>query len=151
MSDVFDIRSTINGIDKNKLITSGNAIYPFVTRTEFDPNGINLYVPEQQKPINKGNCISIGLDTQTVFYQFNDFYTGQNIQILRYKGINKYNGLFVCMVIKFIIKQLYSWGGNGATLSRLLLTKIRLPSTNNEPDWKYMENYIKSLPNSDLI
>jgi hypothetical protein len=23
-----------------------------------------------------------------------------------------------------------------------------LPSKNNQPDWKYMEEYIKSLPNS---
>ena len=36
---------------------------------------------------DEGNVITIGLDTQTVFYQENPFYTGQNIQILRNKQI----------------------------------------------------------------
>ena len=30
-------------------------------------------------------------------------------------------------------------------------TIVNLPTKNNEPDWEYMENYIKSLPYGDRI
>ena len=32
--------------------------------------------------MDTGNCITVGLDTQTAFYQENSLYTGQNIQVL---------------------------------------------------------------------
>jgi hypothetical protein len=49
-------------------------------------------------------------------------------------------------------KGVYSYGykpKNGVVWD----TIIYLPFDNkiNQPDWEYMENYIKSLPNSDLI
>lgn len=64
---------------------------------------------------------------------------------------NKYNALFIVSVLRFAIKKLYSWGGNGATLGRLKNTKIMLPVKNNKPDFKYMQEYMESLKNSDLI
>ncbi len=84
---IFDLHSTVNGIDKNKLNLSGENIYPYVTRTDNN-NGIANFIPVQNKDVNPGNTISIGLDTQTVFYQPSPYYTGQNIQVLNYKHVN---------------------------------------------------------------
>lgn len=40
----------------------------------------------------------------------------------------------------------FSWGSNGATLTRLRRSKICLPiNENNEPDYKYMSEYINNL------
>lgn len=41
-----------------------------------------MFVTEQplHYKVDEGNVITIGLDTQTVFYQPASFYTGQNIQ-----------------------------------------------------------------------
>lgn len=147
---LFEVESTSSGIDKNKLNTDvGVTNIPYITRTEFN-NGINLFIPINQKDnysINEGNVITIGLDTQTVFYQPHEFYTGQNIQILRHKNLNKNNALFIIPLIK-IQMQKFNWGGNGATLGRLARTKIVLPiDSKGEPDWAFMEQYICNLHN----
>ena len=78
LSSVFSIKSTSSGIDKNKLIYQSGK-YPYVTRTDTN-NGINDFICEQPfYGMDTGNCITVGLDTQTAFYQENSFYTGQNI------------------------------------------------------------------------
>ena len=83
---VFEITSTSSGIDKNKLNQSEGNI-PYITRSE-ENNGINLFVSDEQDSKyqkDTGGVITIGLDTQTVFYQPQEFYTEENIQDLRNK------------------------------------------------------------------
>ena len=75
-----------------------------------------------------GNVITIGLDTQTVFYQPHCFYTGQNIQVLINKNINLLTSFFLLPILKIQMDK-FSWGGNGATLGRLNRTKAMLPVT----------------------
>ena len=43
----------------------------------------------------------------------------------------------------------YSFGRKWS--ARIADTDIRLPAKNNNPDWSYMESYIKSLAFSDKI
>lgn len=142
---IFDICATQSGIDKNKLLTNGANIMPYITRSDTD-NGVNMFVPKtQQTKYNKdsGNVITIGLDTQTVFYQPYSFFTGQNIHVLSFPNINKYSALFICNMLKIQMKK-FNWGGNGATLGRLNRTKIMLPADQNgNPDYTFMENYIR--------
>lgn len=140
---LFIVKSTSSGIDKNKLNTDIGKI-PYITRSE-EVNGINLFISDKQDEKYKkddGNVITIGLDTQTVFYQSNDFYTGQNIQILKNEKLNKYNALFIIPLLK-IQMQKFNWGSNGATLTRLKRTKIVLPIDDGNPNWQFMEDYIK--------
>jgi len=82
---IFDIYSTSSGIDKDKLMNVEGKI-PYITRTDKS-NGHDMYVGMQNSKYktNKSHVITIGLDTQTVFYQESFFYTGQNIQILDFK------------------------------------------------------------------
>lgn len=143
---IFSIVATSSGIDKNKLnLSSGNI--PYITRSD-EKNGYNMFVSENQLLKYKqdlGNCITIGLDTQTVFYQPYTFFTGQNIQVVNYKNCNKENAIFVIKLINLQMDK-FNWGGNGATLGRLSRTKILLPVTKSgEPDFEFMENYIKEL------
>jgi len=145
---IFNIFSTSSSIDKNKLVISKeNEVIPYITRSEIH-NGINLFVTENQNEkykIDDGNVITIGLDTQTVFYQPYRFFTGQNIQILKNSKLNKYNALFIIPLLKVQMKK-FNWGGNGATLGRLEKTKLMLPVSLTEskmPDWEFMQNYIK--------
>ena len=119
---------------------------PYITRTNLN-NGIENFIGEEQLKHfkkNEGNVITIGLDTQTVFYQEVPFYTGQNIQVLSNSNLNEHNAKFVIPILE---KQMtkFNWGGNGATLTRLKRTKITLPIDDNQnPDWHYMELYIKN-------
>lgn len=141
---LFDITATKSGIDKNKLNVEEGEI-PYITRTDMQ-NGINLFVTDKQNNRYKkdeGNVITIGLDTQTVFYQPKSFYTGQNIQILRNKHLNKYVAMFIIPSLKIQMDK-FSWGGNGATLGRLNRTRLMLPiDSNGQPNWQFMEDYIK--------
>ncbi len=107
-------------------------------------NGVNMFVSKQERyNLNSGNCISIGLDTQTVFYQPADFYTGQNIQILRHERLNEYTGKFLLPLLERTL-SIYSWGGNGATLTRLRRSKIFLPADDSgRPDWNFMEDCMR--------
>jgi len=144
---LFNISSTSSGIDKNKLILSDKKEMPYITRTDIN-NGINLFIQDNQLAKykkNEGNVITIGLDTQTVFYQAYNFFTGQNIQVMKHDFLNKYNALFLIPLIKIQMEK-FNWGGNGATLGRLARTKIMLPvNEKKEPDFEYMEQYMKNL------
>lgn len=141
--DIFNIDSSSSSIDKNKL----NKVVgktPYITRSEKS-NGYDSFVGSQNDKyvIDEGNVITIGLDTQTVFYQPNEFYTGQNIQILRSKELNKYVAQFLVPLITRQMEK-FNWGGNGATLTRLRRSKILLPLDEQEkPDYAFMEAYMR--------
>lgn len=139
----FSIRTTQSGIDKNKLLFKLDADIPYVTRSEIN-NGVNMFVSKEQNSkykIDRGNVITIGLDTQTVFYQPHSFYTGQNIQVLESPRLNKYIALFIASMLK-VQMQKFNWGGNGATLGRLNRTKIMLPvGAGGNPNYDFMEQY----------
>lgn len=144
---IFDISSTSSGIDKNKLeFDDGHKGMPYITRTDTS-NGINQFISDKQNSkyrIDEGNVITIGLDTQTVFYQAHSFFTGQNIQVLRHRALNEYNALFIIPLIKKQMEK-FNWGGNGATLGRLFRTKLMLPiDENGNPDYAFMEQYTKA-------
>jgi len=148
---IFTITSTSSGIDKNKLnIGNDNEAektVPYITRTN-EQNGISFFVPQLQHEKYKrdtSGVITIGLDTQTVFYQPYSFFTGQNIQILHHDSLNKWNSLFLIPLLKIQMDK-FNWGGNGATLGRLNRTKIMLPiKENGSPDFEYMGRYMMSL------
>ncbi|MDQ0221524.1 DNA-binding phage protein [Streptococcus moroccensis] len=141
---LFEITSTKSGIDKNKLNNTEGSV-PYITRTDLQ-NGINLFITENQSPkfkVDEGNVITIGLDTQTVFYQPVSFYTGQNIQVLRNENINKEVAMFIIPSLKIQMKK-FNWGGNGATLGRLNRTRLMLSiDSQGQPNWQFMEDYIK--------
>lgn len=144
---IFDIKATQSGIDKNKLNISGNGEIPYITRSDID-NGINLFVSDEQilkYKKDSGNVITIGLDTQTVFYQKNSFWTGQNIQVLRNKNLNYWVAMFVIPLLKIQMEK-FSWGSTGATLGRLNRTRIMLPvNSDSQPDWQFMEYFMKQI------
>ena len=142
LSKVFAIKSTSSSIDKIKLDTRAG-LHPYVTRSDTN-NGINAFVCKQPNyRDDEGNCITIGLDTQTAFYQPTAFYTGQNIQVLRNDCLNAHNAKFIIPLLRNVM-TVFSWGSNGATLTRLKRSKILLPVTlDGIPDWQFMEEYVK--------
>ncbi len=95
--------------------------------------------------MDSGNVITIGLDTQTVFYQPTPFYTGQNIQVVTHPRLDKHNALFLIVAIKKLVAK-FSWGSYGATLTRLKKSRIYLPATKQgEPDFDFMSSFMQQL------
>jgi hypothetical protein len=148
ISEVFDeVRSSKSQIDKIKL-KNKIGVVPYITRTDRN-NGIDSFIGEQPDfEKDPANSITIGLDTQTVFYQATSFYTGQNIQVIRDAKLTQNIALFLIPILKKQLEK-FSWGSNGATLTRLRRTKMALP-INEKGDifWEFMDGFINSLTES---
>ncbi len=111
-----------------------------------------MFVTEQPSryKVDEGNVITIGLDTQTVFYQPTSFYTGQNIQIIRHAELDRYNAMFLIVAIKKLVEK-FSWGSYGATLTRLRKSRIYLPATDKgEIDFAFMSAFMKDVEHNIL-
>lgn len=144
---LFPIHATSTGIDGIKLKDGDDTVLPYITRTETN-NGIAKFISAKNLEYGKdaGECITIGLDTQTAYWQPLDFVTGQNIQVLRSDKLNYYSYQFITVILRQQMKSKFNWGGNGATLGRLKKLKIMLPVTDEgTPDYQFMEDYIREL------
>lgn len=104
--------------------------------------------------ISKGNCIiMIGQGAGSAGYSIymdKDFIGSTALHLGYAEWINQYTGLFVATVLCKEYDK-YSFGRSW-NKERLKNTVIKLPSDKyGNPDWDYMENYIKSLPYGNKI
>lgn len=122
----------------------------YVTRTDCN-NGTKGYVINDGfENIEDGNTITIGDTTSTIYYQKDKFICGDHIVVLRSKYFNTYTGLFVATLLN---KERFRYNyGRAFTKDIIYETNIMLPVTpEGDPDWQFMEDYIKSLPYSKNI
>lgn len=90
--------------------------------------------------------ISVGLDTQTVFYQSHSYLTGQNIHVISGEHLTEGVAHFVVTLLQIQLRSKFNWGGNGATIGRMKRLKLMLPINDDEsPDWDFMEKYTMNL------
>ncbi len=152
LTDVFSL-SLGKPIHKIQIFESvDDGVTPYITRTAKN-NGTELFLDSSNlgDKVSKGNCITIGAEGLKSFYQKEDFLTGNKINILRNKEINLHRALFICTVLDFIIEEKYTYG-RAVVKNRLENEKIKLPvDKNGNPDWQFMEDYIKSLPYSSSL
>jgi type I restriction enzyme M protein len=138
-----------NSIKKFSTTIKDNYV-PYITRTTQN-NGTEFYIEKNENYVNKmlnGNCITIGAEGFKAFYQKNDFITGNKVNILRSEKINLLSALFLNVVLNLEIEKKFGYG-RGLVKSRLEKLNIKLPSDKNgNPNWRFMEDYIKSLPYS---
>ena len=121
----------------------------FISRTASN-NGVSARVDRvyNVEPY-PGGCLTIALGGSigAAFYQGEPFYTAQNIAVLRFKEDVSYLAkLYLCQIIKFEVKNKFR--AFGRELNRHIKTdfSVELPvNEDNCPDWKFMEEFIKSL------
>ena len=139
VGELFDCETTKGIASKNDLV-EGNI--PYVTRSA-ENNGKSGYCGNADR-IVKGNCITIGAEGFTAFYQENDFVAGNKVYALRHKNLNNVNALYICTVLNKL-SCLYSFN-NARILDKIKQEVISLPIDNNgEPDWQFMEDYMKEI------
>lgn len=145
ITDVFEsMKAAGQWFDLSKANIRGKALHPYVARSGGG-NGIGALIPVQDvPPPNKGNCITIGVSTSTVFYQPAPFYTSKEIQVLRHPRLNAFTGLVLVSLLRQQMVK-FQWG-NGASLVRLKATRIMVPvvddgSSGTAVDWDGMEQY----------
>lgn len=119
----------------------------YVTRTDVNNGCKGFVVNENFSCIEKGNAITIGDTTATIYFQNRDFICGDHMVILRSGYFNTYTGLFITALLN---KERYRYNyGRAFTMDIIEQTKLKLPVTpEGTPDWQFMEDYIKSLPYS---
>lgn len=156
----YPLNKLFSSIKKAKAYVKSNIIVanvkdadrtPFVSRTDVN-NGVDCYVVDMKTNFKyeTGNAMIIGDTTSTCYYQESDFITGDHIVVLRADWLNKYRALFIKTILE---KDRYKYNyGRSFKLDTIKKTIIKIPvDSEGNPDWVYMENYIKSLPYSDRI
>lgn len=116
-------------------------------------NGVMLECGYDENLMSKGNCIvficngqgSVGYTN----YMDREFIATADLVMGYNKNLNPYIGMFLVTILDKE-RPKYSFGRKWKT--HLADTQIKLPATPiGEPDWQYMEDYIKSLPYGDCI
>lgn len=142
LENVFKVLKSKN-VNSENAKDAGIGKTPYVTRSEFN-NGVNFLINSNDFELNKGNCLTIGGEGAIVFYQPDDFVSGNNITKIYHKKLNENIGLFLVTLLK-LEKSRYSYN-RAYNKKNIEETIIKLPVTfSGEIDWQYMEDYVKAL------
>jgi hypothetical protein len=147
LQDIFDIR-------KGQRLTKANMLpggVPYVGASDT-ANGVTARIG--QMPIHEGGTISVSYNGSVAeaFYQPQPYWATDDVNVLYSKGfkLTPAIALFICTIIR-MEKYRFNYGRKWH-LERMRESLIKLPTTKSgEPDWTYMENYIKKLPYSSQI
>lgn len=136
-------------IEKGKELVGDNedGNIPLISSTESN-NGFCTFISNGNLLFD-GNKLTVASNGSvgSAFYQQQDFYTTTDVNILTLKNhqLNKYIALFFCSIIEF---EKYKFGyGRKWNLYKMLNSTFSLPTSNNQPDWQFMEDFIKKIYN----
>lgn len=133
------------GTGPRKQSLSSEGTTPFVTSID-DNNGWTGFTSED--PTHQGGVITVNRNGSVgeAFYQPQAFASTEDVHVFNPKfEMNVYSALFLATLIR---RERYRFSyGRKWGLGRMNESVIRLPVTEDgEPDWEYMENYIRALP-----
>jgi len=149
ISDIYKAKA-YRKVDITPSSDLDNSNIHYITRTDCDNGCETLASDVGYDRTENGNAITIGDTTSTVFYQAENFICGDHMVVIRAEWLNKYTGLYICTLLQ---KERYRYSyGRAFTMDNIVNTTLNLPiNSAGNPDWEYMENYIKSLPYGDRI
>ena len=146
LTDLFDI------IKGNNATQSGpEKTYPYISSSSTN-NGISDY--RESDKYHPGGLLTVSANgaCMDTFYQSEDFISCGDVNVLYPKSdnFNKYNAMFFIPILEL---EKFRFGyGRKSSLDRIKQLIIKLPTTSEgEPDYQFMENYIKTLPYSKYI
>ena len=149
--DIFNIRMG-NKFDLIDMTFNAPSVN-FVNRSGSN-NGVSKKVDliDAIGPFPEGTItLALGGSICSAFLQNKPFYTGQNVAVLTSKQpLSKFQKLFLCTMI---YNEKFKYIAFGRELN-VHLKSFSMPlsaTVDDEPDWQFMENYMKSLPYSDKI
>lgn len=139
------------GFGPRKATLTGKGSTPFVTAIDSN-NGLTGFTDEDPK--HKGNVITVnrnGNGVAEAFYQPEPLSSTEDVHVFTPKfDLNKYIAMFLIPLIR---KEKYRFNyGRKWGLARMNESIIQLPAkADGEPDWNFMERFVKSLPYSKSI
>ena len=144
---IFEIGKIFNieNCKCSKVSSLKDGSIPYVGATNKN-NGVVRFVEYDPDLITEGNCIAFICDGEGSLgfsvYKSEKFIGSTTVKVGRNKFLNKYNGLFISN-ISDRAREYYNYGYKRNT-KNLKREKIVLPVTrSNEPDWRFMEDFIK--------
>lgn len=138
IEDVAEIISGRDIYEKERL----DGLVPYITATANN-NGIGYFVANNNETL-ESDCLSVNRNGSVgyCFYHPYKALYGNDTRKLRPKKNNRYISLFISMCITKQ-REKYGYGYKMGT-GRLKRQRILLPvDTNNNPDWAFMEAYMK--------
>ena len=142
ISDYFDVKAATS-TSLSKLEKYKQKIYPYVT-TQASNNGIANYFGIYT---DEGNVLVVDSAVAGYMtYQDKNFSASDHVEKLIPKfKLNKFVGLFIASI--WNKKYAFKFFNYGFKASKKIIKNMTLllPTKNNEPDWNFMENYIKSI------
>ena len=165
-TDIFTLKG---GFYNKKPEHSIDGCIPFLASTENN-NGVTEYYSIEDingwdkagnedntlnKKIYSGNCIAVTVNGSVcnAFYQKDDFTCSHDITAfyLKHHELTPALAMFLCTIIMGD-KYRWSYGRKPHDVKKFGKSMIKLPvDKNGKPDWKFMEDYIKSLPYGDRL
>lgn len=117
----------------------------YVTRSKFN-NGVKCKVINNDKYIvNPGGTISFGAENGNFFYQKEPYITGNKMYYIDTSSLSELANLFLKSILEATFTANYSFS-DGMIPTRIFDENIKLPvDSNGNPDWKYMETYMKQI------
>ncbi|MGL4367341.1 MAG: restriction endonuclease subunit S [Brevinemataceae bacterium] len=148
--EIFEISRGNSKYDETSI---GNFEYPLIGASQNDNGCGGEYVSFYDY---EGLFITVGNGGNTgcgqTFFQSGKFSAKSTANLLQLKTctLNKYIAMFLVTLIK---EEQYRYNfGRGWGLDRMRDSIIKLPvDSQGNPDWDYMENYIKTLPYSSSL
>lgn len=148
LGDLFEINSSNKIFHANYLENIFDEqvknSYPYVVRTTQN-NWIRWYIIENEDCLNEKNTLSFAQDTFSVFYQKQQYFTGNKVKILKAKFENKTEFVMKYLTVSFqkSLNTLSWW--TGSTIETIGKTEISLPTKNWEIDFDFMETFIEEI------
>lgn len=142
LDELFDIEVGKGPSSKFANENAGNT--PFISATANN-NGVTSFT--EYEPTHENNTITVSRNGSIgeSFYQPTPFCATADVGVLnpRFEN-NQYISIFIATILK---RERYKYNyGRKWNSGRMNNTIIKLPSTKEgNPDWKWMENYIKTL------
>lgn len=132
----------------NDLELYGKGIYPYIT-TQAKNNGVSGFYDMYTE---NGGCFTIdsAVSGYCSWHEANFSASDHVEKLIPNFKCNNYIAMFLVTIIN---REQYRYNyGIKCNQTRIKNMKIKLPvKTDGTPDWKFMENYIKSLPYSANI
>ena len=133
---------------------NGITEYYSITDIENSQKDTDSKIHDLNQKLFKGNCITVANNGSagSAFYQDKEFTCSHDVNILylKRKELNVYIALFLRTIIEM---EKFRWDfGRKWRPIRMPNSIIKLPvDKKGNPDWDYMENFIKSLPYSKSL
>ena len=119
-------------------------------------NGISAYISNDEH-LHQGNTITVSYNGSIAeaFYQTTKFWATDDVNVLYPKfTLNRYIAMFLITLIhreKYRFNYGRKWDKELMEASLIKLPAVKIAPNEYEPEWQFMEDYIKSLPYSSCL